>query len=179
LHSADNLATGRHSIEGNLLNQEIMMNFLSSLTVVLLFILVGACDVHTVKATGYDPAADPGPALEQAVRTAQNSSREVLLIAGGDWCPWCMALEKFIAQNADVKAALDQAFVVVEVYYGDKNKNTAFFAKLPPAKGYPHFWVIGRDGAVIRSVDTANLEDGASGYDKAKFLQFIATMAKG
>ena len=68
---------------------------------------------------------------------------------------------------------MDRAFVTVEVYYGEKNQNTDFFAKLPHAKGYPHFWILTRDGQVAHSIDTSIIEDGANGYDKDKVLRFV------
>jgi thioredoxin-related protein len=144
----------------------------------LLIFLVVACDSRPMRATGYDPTSDPNAALERAVSQAKAGGKKVLVIAGGDWCPWCLALETFIGKNADVKAALDQTFVTIEVYFGEKNRNADFFAKLPRAKGYPHFWVISTDGKVINSLDTSGLEDGSSSYDKAKFLRFISETGK-
>lgn len=155
------------------------MKILPSLSAVLLAFLVVACDSKATKPTRYDPASDPFPALELAQMEARASGKKVLVIAGGDWCRWCRALEAFISKNPEIKAALDQNFVTIEVYYGEKNLNSAFFARLPPAMGYPHFWVISKDGKVMHSVDTSNLEDGSSSYDKTKFLYFIQEMNKG
>jgi hypothetical protein len=97
----------------------------------------------------------------------------VLVIAGGDWCRWCLALDKFVSDDPEVKTSLDAAFVTVHAYYGDENENQAFFSRLPEADGYPHFWVLDSDGGLIRSVSTAGLEDGDDGYNKAAFLEFI------
>ena len=136
-----------------------------------LYSLAGAARENIV--TGYDPTANPTEAVAQAVKPARATGRKVLVIAGGDWCRWCLALEAFMAKNAEVKAAMDRAFVTVEVYYGEKNQNTDFFAKLPHAKGYPHFWILTRDGQVAHSIDTSIIEDGANGYDKDKVLRFV------
>lgn len=124
----------------------------------------------------YRPTANPSVLLEAALKEARAGHKKVLVIAGGDWCRWCLILESFLAANPDVKSALDGSFVVVKVYVDEKNRNTEFFAKLPKAKGYPHFWVLNQDGKVAASVDTGLLEKGPDSYDKGRFLQFIQDM---
>jgi thioredoxin-related protein len=150
---------------------------LFKLFVAVWFALLGLCAMPVAArdsaTTGYDSTANPDDAVAQALKQARATSRKVLVIGGGDWCRWCMALEAFLARDVEAKAALDRAFVTVEVYYGDKNRNEKFFAKLPRAKGYPHFWIMGTDGKVANSVDTSIIEDGKSGYDKEKFLRFV------
>lgn len=152
------------------------MKLLPAIAAVLIVFAVVACSQFT-KTAGYDPEADPVQALEHALREAQTSGKKVLVIAGGDWCSWCHALESLVAKNADIKNALDQNFVTIKVYFGEKNQNTAFFSKLPPANVYPYFWAISKEGDVIKSVDPSSLEDGSNSYNKAKFLQFIMELA--
>jgi thioredoxin-related protein len=155
-------------------------------TSLLALLLVFCCSTpvawaraEPISATGYDAAANPSVMLRNALADAQASGRKVLVIAGGDWCRWCMALEAFVARNADVKAALNKTFVPIEVYVGEKNANTEFLAALPKAKGYPHFWVLDSDGKLLQSVDTGPFENGAGGYDKARFLRFIGRWSQG
>jgi uncharacterized protein YyaL (SSP411 family) len=99
-------------------------------------------------------------------------------VAGGEWCTWCHYLEAFLKKNPEIDAQLHRAFVPVKVYIGEENKNTVFFSRLPKAQGYPHFWVIGPDGKVLKSVNTAPLEDGGKSYDRKKFVKFIQDMAR-
>jgi thiol:disulfide interchange protein len=121
----------------------------------------------------YDPAANPSVLLDAALKEARAGHRNVLVIAGGDWCRWCLVLDRFLAANPDVKSALDGSFVVLKVYVGEKNRNTEFFSKLPKAKGYPHFWVLNQDGSLAATVDTGPLESGPDSYDRERFLQFV------
>jgi thiol:disulfide interchange protein len=121
----------------------------------------------------YNPRANPSVLLDAALKQAHAGNRKVLVIAGGDWCRWCLILDRFVAANPDVKSALEGTFVVLKVYVGDKNRNTAFFSKLPKAKGYPHFWVLNADGSVAASVDTGPFEKSPDTYDKERFLKFI------
>ena len=122
---------------------------------------------------GYDPKADPFEQYQEAVAQAQAQHKLVLVIAGGDWCRWCHALNRFVARNADVESSLHDAFVVMKVYVGDQNYNEFFFAQLPEARGAPHFWIIAPDRNVLASQSTGAFEQGKSGYDKHEFLAFI------
>ena len=122
---------------------------------------------------GYDPKADPVAALKAAEAEAHASGRQVLVEAGGAWCRWCWAMDAFLNKNPDIEADLEKTFVKVKVYYGDENENKAFFATLPKARGYPHFWIVDADGKVLQSVDTGKLEDGKSSYDREAFARFL------
>ncbi|HTY03659.1 MAG TPA: thioredoxin family protein [Rhodocyclaceae bacterium] len=138
------------------------------------FATLALCAEARDSATGFDASANPAADVARAVQQAKATHRKVLVIAGGEWCPWCRALDAFITNDADARSALDRAFVTVHVYYGEKNRNEAFFATMPRAKGYPHFWILAWNGELIESVDTSIIEDGKSGYDKEKFLRFVA-----
>jgi hypothetical protein len=123
---------------------------------------------------GYDPKADPFEQYRAAIAQAEAQDKLVLVVAGGDWCRWCYALDKFVKRNDDVQSRLKDAFVVMKVYVGDENFNEFFFSQLPEAKGAPHFWIIAPDRNVLASQSTAAFEKGGSGYDKNEFLAFIA-----
>jgi hypothetical protein len=127
---------------------------------------------------GYDPGADPFAALTRAEAQARDAGKLVIVEAGGAWCRWCWAIDSFMRANPDVQAEFDRKFVRVKVYFGDENDNHAFFATLPHAKGYPHFWVLRADGRLLESVDTGPLEDGKDSYDKDAFLKFIRSAGR-
>ena len=122
---------------------------------------------------GYDPAADPFVQLRDAQSTAAADGKLILIIAGGEWCIWCHYLDAFLVENADVSKALKNTFVVVKAHFRDQDDNVEFFATLPEALGYPHFWVLASDGTVLVSQNTVQLEDGAKSYDKRSFVAFI------
>jgi thiol:disulfide interchange protein len=122
---------------------------------------------------GYDPAADPFTQLAHAKAQAAADHKLILLVAGGDWCSWCHYLDAFIRRNPDVEQALESTFVVVHVNYSEENKNEPFFATLPTAAGYPHFWVLSGSGELLKSQNTSPLENGNKGYEKARFVAFI------
>ena len=122
---------------------------------------------------GYDPGADPFVQYHAAIEQAKAEQKLVLVIAGGDWCSWCHALNRFVTANSDVDAALHDTFVVMKVYVGDENYNDFFFSQLPQARGAPHFWIISPDRNVLASQSTRSFERGKRGYDKQEFLHFV------
>jgi thiol:disulfide interchange protein len=125
---------------------------------------------------GYSPAADPSQQLDTALQQARAGGKRVLVIAGGDWCRWCLILDRFVKSHPDLQSALEQNFVVIKVYVGDKNPNKAFFAKLPKARGYPYFWVLHSDGSLVAATDTGPFEQGRDSYDKERLMGFITQM---
>lgn len=122
---------------------------------------------------GYMPDSNPLDRLRTAQSAAIDEDKQILVIAGGDWCSWCHILNRFLADNRDVDAALHDAFEVIKVYYGEDNRNTDFFTRLPRAIGYPHFWVLSKRGEVLASINTATLENGRDNYRKDAFMGFI------
>ena len=67
-------------------------------------------------------------------------------------------------------------FVLVKVNYSEENTNDDFFAQLPEADGYPHFYVFDSAGNFLHSQNIAYLEAGDS-YDADAFLDFISQWA--
>jgi thioredoxin-related protein len=132
---------------------------------------LGACSGSG--SLGYDAAADPFAQLELAKTQAQQQDKLILVVAGGDWCRWCHALNTFIHENADIDAGLSHTFVTVKVYVGEENANAEFFEQLPATTAVPHFWILAADGTVLESLSTQTLENTRKGYDAQKFLPFI------
>lgn len=150
------------------------MQAIRSLQVALATALVSIASVGVAQHDiGYDPGADPFALLSEAEARAADEGKFVLVIAGGDWCIWCHYLHAFLDDNEDINSALKGTFVVVKAYFGDETDNTEFFATLPEAVGYPHFWVLDAGGEVLVSQNTLPLEDGDKSYDRGNFLAFI------
>jgi hypothetical protein len=96
-----------------------------------------------------------------------------LVIAGGDWCIWCHWLDAYLVANVDVNDALKETFIVMKIYFGERGRNEQFFATLPRAIGYPHFWVLDAEGKLLVSQNTVAFEDGGESYNKGNFMAFI------
>ncbi len=128
--------------------------------------------------TRFDPKRDAAHDVATATASAKAQGKRVLVDVGGEWCPWCHILDRFIAANADVKQLLDAHYVGVKVNYSPDNKNESVLSRWPKVAGYPHLFVLDADGKLLQSQDTGALESG-NDYDKPKVLAFLKQYASG
>ena len=122
---------------------------------------------------GYDPDSDPFEQLRDAQATAAEDGKLILVIAGGEWCIWCHWLDAYLGANVELGEALKETFVVLKVFFGGMGDNEEFFATMPKAAGYPHFWVLNSEGMLLVSQNTVPLEDGDKSYDRNNLMAFI------
>jgi len=122
----------------------------------------------------FDPLRDPKVDLENAIAAASSKGLNIILDVGGEWCGWCVFMDKFFYLNADLVKLRDENFVWIKVNFSDENHNAIFLASYPAASGYPHLYVLDSAGKLLKSQDTVDLE-GTSGYDLAKFTTFLKT----
>ncbi len=120
----------------------------------------------------YDPARDPFADGRAAIKLAQESNRRVLIEVGGNWCGWCLQLDKFLNENQQISEQLHRHFVVLKVNVSDTNNNAEFMAGFPKPLGYPHIYIAETNGQIILSKDTAQLLENAR-YSVQRFQQFI------
>ncbi len=85
-------------------------------------------------------------------------------------------MDRFIAANADVRAAIDASYVWVKVNFSKENRNEALLRRWPKVAGYPHLFVLDGSGALLHSQNTGELE-ARKGYDKAKFIAMLRAWA--
>lgn len=124
----------------------------------------------------FDPAHDAQKDLQDAVALARKSGRRVLMDVGGEWCVWCRRLDTLWAANNALRAYRDSNYVTLKVNWSPENKNVALLSKYPRIKGYPHIFVLEKDGTLLHSQDTGELEKG-KGHDPEKVLAFLKTWA--
>ncbi len=121
---------------------------------------------------GYDPARDPFVDGRAALKLAQETKRRVLIEVGGNWCSWCLQLDKFLAENPQLREQLHRYFVILKVNVSEVNDNAEFMAGFPKPLGYPHIYISEADGRILFSKDTAQLLEN-SRYSVQRFQQFI------
>lgn len=126
--------------------------------------------------TEFDPLNDPAKDLKEAVNEAKNSNRRILLDVGGDWCIWCHRLDAFIESNDEIKKYLNKNFILLKINYSKENKNEKFLSKYPEIEGYPHYFVLDKDGKFLHSQNTGDLEQD-KGYSKEKMMAFLKEWA--
>jgi len=154
--------------------REIIVRTFISLTV-----LTSVCAVFLNagdKPTSFDPKRDADRDISNAVAEARQTDKRVLLDVGGGWCIWCHRLDTLFAKNPDLNQFLHKNFVVVKVNYSKENQNENVLSRYPKIPGYPHFFVLDKDGKLLCSQDTGELESG-KGHDPEKVLSFLRRWA--
>jgi len=124
----------------------------------------------------FDPGRDAAKDIGSAVTEARRSGRRVLLDVGGDWCIWCRRLDTLFATHPELAEYRNAHYVTVKVNWSKENKNEQVLSRYPPVSGYPHLFVLGDDGTLIRSQNTGELEKG-KGHDPDKVMTFLRTWA--
>ncbi len=124
----------------------------------------------------YDESADAAAAIEAAFVASRADQRDVLLVFGANWCPWCRRLEHTLTQDAAVAAEVTRNFHVVHVDTGARGtgKNAAIAARYgePTRLGLPVLVVLSPDGQLKTTQETGALESGDR-HDPAAILAFI------
>ena len=120
----------------------------------------------------FDPTRDARADLDAAIKAAAISGKNIVLDVGGEWCPWCVFMDKFFYQNPEIDKLREASYVWVKVNFSKENKNEAFLAAYPPAAGYPHLYVLDPTGKLMQSQDTSLLEMG-KGYNPDKMVEFL------
>jgi len=146
--------------------------------IVLIFMFLGAlaanAQIQVPAAKIYNPEADAKADLDKAVGQALKESKNVLIQVGGNWCPWCLRLHKFIDADADIKKVIQDNYVFLLVNYSKENKNEAVLESLgfPQRFGFPVFVVLNSARKVIHIQDSGYLESEKT-YSKEKLIRFF------
>lgn len=122
----------------------------------------------------FDPARNPELDLKATVELAKATNKRIILDVGGEWCIWCHRIDAFINNTKEIKSLLDENFIVLKINYSKENKNEEFLSKYPKVEGYPHFFVLDKNGKLLHSQNTGDLEKDKD-YDKEKIIAFLQT----
>lgn len=125
----------------------------------------------------FDPERNPEKDLQAAVVEAVKSDKKILLDVGGEWCIWCHILDSLYSQNKNLLNYLNENYIVTKVNFSPENRNEKFLSQFPEIEGYPHYFVLDKNGRMIHSQNTADLEDG-KGYSVEKVLTFLKKWAE-
>lgn len=97
----------------------------------------------------YDESANAEIDLANAIAEANNKNKHILIAMGANWCPDCRTLGRYF-QRADIKAWLDERFVVVAVDVGEWDKNLEIAERYgnPISEGIPSLVVLDSKGVM-------------------------------
>jgi thioredoxin-related protein len=120
----------------------------------------------------FDPKKNSFDDLKVAIDEAGKSNKRIILDIGGDWCIWCHRIDAFMHSTEEIKSLLDKNFIILKINFSKENKNEKFLVQYPTIEGYPHFFVLEKDGSLLHSQNTGELEKDKD-YDKEKFIAFL------
>jgi thioredoxin-related protein len=143
---------------------------------VLLAAMVPAASQTETGPAIYDPAADMKSLITAAVKTAGLENKNILLMFGGNWCPWCQRLHALFLADAQIKKVLAERYIVLLVDVGEKpgqplNRDLVDLYRIKDF-GYPALAVLDKAGRLLCAQSTGVLEKD-KGHDPAKVLAFL------
>jgi len=128
----------------------------------------------------FDPTRDSARDLHAAMEQAHREHKNILMDVGGNWCPWCIVLDRTLHEDQELHALLEKNYVLLHVNFSRENENLAFLGAYPKAKGYPAWYVLSPKGELLKAEDTSELEQTHkldAGYNKATLVTFLTETA--
>lgn len=122
----------------------------------------------------YDPSANAMLELRSAVAQAAATGKHVLVQVGGNWCSWCLKLEKLFTTDARIDSLMQADYVLLRINYSKENKNEQILRLLegPERFGFPVLLVLDSSGRLLHTQDSGLLEkDGA--HDPEQVYRFL------
>jgi len=122
----------------------------------------------------YSPEANAKKEIDEAVKEAKKSGKQVLIQIGGNWCIWCARFNDFVTNDPSLDSLVKSDYVVYHLNYSKENKNETLLAKYgyPQRFGFPVFLILNEKGDLIHTQTSWYLESGKS-YDKEKVKGFF------
>lgn len=112
-----------------------------------------------LKRVKFDPKRDPNLDLQNAIAQAQKENKRIILDVGGEWCGWCKKMEYYFMKNSKLENLRDKSYIWVRINMSQENENKEFLSKYPEIPGYPHLFVLEKDGTLLHSQFTGDLEE--------------------
>ena len=127
---------------------------------------------------GFNPSRNAAKDIKDAIAEAGKTHKRIYVDVGGEWCIWCHRIDNFYETNKDLYSYLQKHYVFVKINYSKENKNEKVLSKYPKINGYPHVFILDKQGKLLKSKDTGELEK-AKGYDYNKVLAFLKKWSNG
>ena len=122
----------------------------------------------------YNPNADAKTDITNAIAIAKKENKHVFLQIGGNWCGWCIAFDKKVNENEELKKILNDNYVVYHLNYSKENTNSEILKELgfPQRFGFPVFVILDADGNRLHTQNSSYLEEG-KGHSIEKVKEFL------
>ena len=122
----------------------------------------------------YNPSADTKKDISNVIAQAKKENKHVFLQIGGNWCGWCIAFDKKVNENEELKKILNDNYVVYHLNYSKENTNSEILKELgyPQRFGFPVFVILDADGNRLHTQNSSYLEEG-NGHSAEKVKEFL------
>ena len=127
----------------------------------------------------YDPSTDASKDLQSAIMKANQTGKHVLVQVGGNWCSWCIKLDKLFKTNKRIDSILSNDYVLMHLNYSKENKNLKILSTLsnPQRFGFPVLLILDEKGNLLHTQDSGLLETGDH-HDPDKVFTFLSKWTK-
>lgn len=105
----------------------------------------------------YDDTGTGVHVVRELQERAAREKKRALVVLGGDWCQWCLALDDLFHENASIAALLRSKYVVAKL---DADSNDELVARWnePTRGGVPVLIFLDGTGAAAHVQEAASLE---------------------
>jgi thioredoxin-related protein len=144
------------------------------LAMIAVFASMSLMQAQTEQVKIYNPDADAKADIAAAIKKAKAENKHVVLMIGGNWCPWCVKFHGFIGQDMQIDSLIKADYIWVMVNYSKENKNLEVLKELeyPQRFGFPVLIVLDQKGRRLHTQDSWYLEKDKF-YDKEKLMHFL------
>ena len=144
-------------------------------TIIIIASIIFTSNIFAQEAKLYNPAADAEKDIAAAVKQAKAENKHVLIMAGGNWCSWCIEFARFAKADASIDSVINSSFVWYHLNFSKENQNEKIFASYgyPQRFGFPVFIILDEKGERIHTQNSEYLEDGKKSYNNTKVKEFL------
>jgi thiol:disulfide interchange protein len=123
----------------------------------------------------YDVRMDGRAAVSAGLARAAADHKQLLVVMGGNWCEWCLALDEQIHSDPEISTLLERHFVVLNI---DADTNDALDSAWgqPRRSGLPVLLLLDQDGRPRQIQETGSLETWGGRvlhFSRTKILELL------
>jgi thiol:disulfide interchange protein len=105
----------------------------------------------------YDTKIDAKAAFDASLARANREHKRLLVVMGGNWCQWCLALDDLMHQDAQLRSYLEQHYVVLKLDSAAAKPLDDAWGQ-PTRQGVPVLIFVAANGSLRHIQETVSLE---------------------
>jgi thiol:disulfide interchange protein len=123
----------------------------------------------------YDEHLDTRAAFDAALARANREHKRLLVILGGNWCQWCLALDDLMHSDETLRAEVAAHFIVLKLDSAAASQLDAAWGQ-PSRNGVPVLIFVDKAGGAAHVQETGSLElwhGRLLGHDAGRVLSVL------